>query len=385
MAAPGLYQPGEYFQGNAGSHYGGTRRRLQYEVFFPFEFTTRYPQDHSELPNLDLVDLPIPIEKLSHVTHNREARAIYEEPLQNYNFIATSKVGKAYEWDGSPRGESFKYDIVRDQGGAASRLYKYIRRDEQNPLLPGKYSWWGISTGDWLKRDDSEVFQGACENIPNKAGYLMEPPESRYGNNEFKVDLAHLLQSYQRARGDPELPDDQGPPIYLKKAGTLRYKKEICFVIVVCSSGDLDLLGQHYAAPDQVPVAVQGPGDNADLGQDPGAAPAEIPVQFLGPDPDRSVVVNFNGLINNEGLVDPALDDTVNNHIPEFFPRHICIDSYSSWVTLAFGCYFPGDHDGRITVARDKMERVDIKHDGLCVKKQPNPANRYDWNCPNQY
>lgn len=373
-AQPALgYETGQYFRGN-DSHYGGNVGRYgwQYEVFYPGEFTTRYPQGHRELQNLDLADLSIPIEKLSHVTHNTEAEAVYGERLERYNFIAKSKVGKGYILDGSPIGESFKYV---GQGHEAS--YQYIQRDEQNPLLPGKYSWWGISTGDWLGRDDSAVFRRACANVPNnyKAGYLMEPPESRYGNNEFKVDLAHLLQSYQRARGDPELPDDQGPPIYLKKAGTLRYKKEICFVIVVCSSDDLDMLGQHYAAPDQVPGAVQGPGDNADPHQDPGAAPAEIPVEFLGP--DGSVVVNFNGLINNEGLVD------VNNHIPEFFPRHIRTDR--SWVTLAFGFYFPGDHDGRITVARDIMERVDIEHGGLCVKKQPHPANRYDWNCPNQY
>ena len=93
----------------------------------------------------------IPVKKLSHITHNKEAAAIAQK--EHFRFTPQKKMGKAYKWDGSPIGESFQDDFLKPTDVNMPRLapphqqYRYISDSES--LVPGGYySWWGISPDD---------------------------------------------------------------------------------------------------------------------------------------------------------------------------------------------------------------------------------------------
>ena len=135
--------------------------------------------------------------------------------------------------------------------------YEYERVPSSAAMFPGYLSWWGISLRQWYKKDarreaELKVYCENCNKLGypancnvdkcprkymNKAGYLKEPPESRYGNVEFILSWSDIMESYKQSRTDCEVQD-----INLLKAGTLRYRCEICYVVMVTMYDD-DLPG----------------------------------------------------------------------------------------------------------------------------------------------
>ena len=102
------------------------------EVLF-HEFTSQQPwKEEANFANVQ--EETIPIFKLSHITHNHEAKRI--QGAASFTFIPNLKLGKAYEKDGSPLGETYKE--------VAENEYLEIPRSKDNPVFPGYLSWWGI-------------------------------------------------------------------------------------------------------------------------------------------------------------------------------------------------------------------------------------------------
>ena len=204
------------------------------------------------------------MDKLSHITHNKEALAIVGGG-KDYEFIPRGRYGKAYKWDGSPIGESFKDTFLNPTDEIMPKIKPscqwYTKVNDGTSLLPkGYYSWWGIS-----------VSRKYCQRfLPNESlpFYFQTPRISAYGNNSFSVELTRLLRCYQTSHEDGR---GIRPDICLLRGGTLRYRHEVCYVIIVCMEG------HRYSEPLKEYPAIK-----------PGA---------------KNLVVDFQDLTDDNGIV----------------------------------------------------------------------------------
>ena len=119
----------------------------------------------------------------------------------HYCFTAAKKYGKCgYEvTDGSPLGESYRCDLKRSAPTAKTK-YTPVTKD-QLVLPDGHYIWWGTSTG---------------------------PPSSMYGSEKLTISFKSVLGTFKCGQTG-----DRDADVFFRVGGTLRYKKEICYVIVV--------------------------------------------------------------------------------------------------------------------------------------------------------
>ena len=175
----------------------------------------------------------IPIQRLCHVTHNKEADGIRSTVSTQgcYTFKPAQKLGKQYGDDRFPLGETYQYKPKQQRFGR-------IPRSPDNPVFPGYYSWWGVSVTEWYKGGGSSLAEEIRPLQRFKRGDVAEfvspEPKSRYGNKSFSIDFSKLLLSYQESRTDVQ----EGGNVFLRVGGTLRYKWEICYVVIVCLQHD---------------------------------------------------------------------------------------------------------------------------------------------------
>ena len=122
----------------------------------------------------------------------------------HYCFEPKQKYGKCgYEvTDGSPLGESYRCVLNRKTPTTETQ---YTKVTDKELLLPdGYYVWWGPS------------------NIKS----------SMYGTEKLTTSFKSALGKFKWFHRDPDEPS-QAPDVYFRVGGTLRYKKEICYVIVI--------------------------------------------------------------------------------------------------------------------------------------------------------
>ena len=316
---------------------------MLYEVFFPGKYVSDHPWrdeawekwDDSQYKLLDkLKPVKVPICKISHVSHNMEAEGIKctSSSYFTYTFKPRQKVGKAYIKDGRPLGESYK-EVCH---------YKYDHIPATESVLPGYYSWWGVSlTGvPEAKRIRQAIKKQLNRHKYELADYLKDPPESRYGNNEFSTKLSTILQHYCRSR------QCLMKEAYLKLGGTLRYRQEICYVIVICTEEDLGRLSD-----------------------------------FPNLDPRKSEVFDSNGLLSENGNIKNF------RAVPIFetaYPVQACNDHSCSWEAIAFALHYPSS-DNVIRCHKDNISCNTIHHD-FCTSTYPlknYTDKKYIWKCPN--
>ena len=294
------------------------------EVFFPNRFTVdkhsgKAPDMFPNYPE-ELNGIAVPIECLTHVTHDKEASEIFQDGY--FEFKARKKFGKTRAYDGSPCGESLRPSQVN---------VGYFQITDKDAVFPGYYSWWGVH----LKHTPlPHAIQGVLDRIKEEQGfttfvpdYLKVNPQSWYGNHAFVCNFEHLLTAYANAR------DIGIGNIYIRKGGTLRYELEICYVLIICTDNDEDRR------------------ELADFD----------PLQLKSPE------FQTNGLIRADGcLEDPAA-------IANFYPR--CIISWAaktikrtySYENVAFAFYFPEDGSSMVVVGDRKI--VDHNLHNLCIRK----------------
>lgn len=212
-----------------------------YEVVFRYHHVMHFPwgQNDEEVEHLEgyrnrgvnvpLQDEVIQVKRLCHVTHEEPARQISGDP-ESYTFIPKQKMGKP------ARENRQTYAIREPMEGAPNGQTGYQRIPEGEEVFPGFYVWWSVAV------DDDQTIDWTDIKYNNEAGkyYITDgfrkPTQSVYGNKMFIVDFNTMLQCYQESfveRGDPL------PRIQLRCGGTLRYKREIMKVIIVCREGDL--------------------------------------------------------------------------------------------------------------------------------------------------
>ena len=187
------------------------------EILFEKEFVSYLPWRRAVHPASIFNQ---PIATLCHVTHRTEAERISAlassetDKSGEYVFFPQPKKGKCgyYITDGSPLGESYLCNL-KGSIPNENTVYKAVSPDQH--LLPkGSYSWWGVDE-------------------PGK--------ESKYGSCKFSVSFGDLLRAFQKSHSK----FGQKPSLSFRKAGTLRYRYEICYVIVVHASTDDDRYIRH--------------------------------------------------------------------------------------------------------------------------------------------
>ena len=104
-------------------------------------------------------------------------------------------------------------------------------------LLPGKYSWWGIELPSGFAPPQLE---GQCDGLRPILSPLFKPSESIYGTVKIKTMFSELQISYCESRlaSLKRSIDPRSVEVGFKIGGTLLYKREICFVIIMYMKGD---------------------------------------------------------------------------------------------------------------------------------------------------
>ena len=271
--------------------------------------------------------LSVPIAYLSHCTHNEQARQI--EDNDKYRCF------KAYRKD--PRENTHVYNI---EERTTRQLY------DHHSVLPGYLSWWGISTVEWYNSYDesgkntreivSRMAQGDSTThetiyVPPYLQYCNGKACSVYGGNSFSCSFNNLIESYRKSR----ITCNENR-IHLKKAGTLRYMHEICYVILVCMEKDLR---------------------NEDISSMPAANEPDINMG-IGVKYFNSDYAHDGGWLNDMNVR--------SEFISEYPIRAIygscCFRKFYSWDTLNFAFYFP-EQQGQLKVKSKYINRAATKHD----------------------
>lgn len=159
------------------------------------------------------------IESLYHVTHQREFDQIFEPGHNQFCLRSHEKKGKhGYNVsDGSPLGDSYSA-LHNDDPPTEDSQYRYHSPDVS--LLPGSYIWWSVGIEPQHKIFAYNNFW-ASEIFPNGQSSI-------YGSKKIYGDFKDVLVAYQECFGK-NLP----PPIELRIGGTLRYKREVCHIVIV--------------------------------------------------------------------------------------------------------------------------------------------------------
>ncbi len=335
----------------------GSKRCKYYEVLTPNEFTPKqpwgsfpqdkwdelgecYPEHLRKTPNFTT---HIPIYRVSHTTHDEAAMSIGSTlPQGYYTFKTRARLGKQGDltWDettsygGASLGETYKQ--------LESGEFELLQRSEASPVFPGYLSWWGIDVKPFYNTQEGNEL---CENINDikrnrlyyVPDYLNERPSSRYGNNSYSLAFPDLLTSYQTARDDKP-----GGTVQLKVGGTLLYKQEICYVVMVGLEGDEKLQSM----------------------------PSMGDYEYFSP-------FQHKGLINSEGVV-------INpQKTPNFRALYIVYKTHNqfNWEQLVFALYFPNPEQ-ELTCQENLVQTSSVEHN-FCISTQP-PPNGGKWVCPNK-
>ena len=302
------------------------------ELFFPNRFTVetysgKAPDMFPNYPE-ELKGIAVPIEYLIHVTHSKEASEICQD--SHFEFKARKKFGKTREYDGRSCGDTFRPSQM-----SAGYFFKITDRDA---VFPGYYSWWSVHLRHTQLPDDIQRWLDRIkEEKPLVPDYLNVNPHSRYGNHAFVHSFKGLLTAYANARDQDE--EERQGNVCIRKGGTLRYKSEICYVLIICTDNDDDELADFD------------------------------PLQLKSPE------FQTNGLIRADGrLANPAA-------IATFYPRCIISSTLSakySYENVAFAFYFPEDRSSMLV---DRCAKERVGHN-FCIKTQPTKLG--GWKCPNE-
>ena len=274
---------------------------IVYDSFVPFIYHPWGEQPRHSEP------LYIPVSQLCHVTHRDQGRHITRN-REIFQFETNSKVGKSLEEgdieNGCYWGESYRF--VGGDLSIPNEHMLYERIPALGQVIPGLYTWWGLYVED--------PPPGTQDTLPN---YLKTPPNSIYGSTAFVISFHDILKSYASARSC-----SSHKKVCLRVGGTMRYKREIAYVIIVCTTSDEQELF-HY---DTVR--------------------------------SRGEPIDMQGLVNDNGVI------VDNTRAPLFTTKyHNTFDSYE---TLNFAFYFPEKRDFE---CRSHVIQVkDVQHSG-CIRK----------------
>ena len=216
--------------------------RKYHVMHFPWGPNNEVVEHLKGYPNVPLQDEVIQVRRLCHVTHEEQARLIISEDHEFYTFIPKQKMGR-------PAGEDRQTYAIREPMQEAPNGQTGYQRilggeevfpggeevlPEDKEVFPGFYVWWSVAVDDDQTIHWRDMYFNEAGKYYITDGFR-KPTQSVYGNKMFIVDFNTMLQCYQEAFVEqPSL-----PRILLRCGGTLRYKREIMKVIIVCREEDL--------------------------------------------------------------------------------------------------------------------------------------------------
>ena len=276
----------------------GTDIKRNYEIYFPNSHVAYDPCG----------PLRFPVLNLCHATHDSEAAQIQE--IHCNLFTPRQKTGKSYIPGSGYHSYGESYCCTVQTPNPDMECYQPIFPAE--PIFPGYYSWWGLDVEVHLRPSWIE-----SRILPH---YLKTPVESVYGRNAFLYGFNELLESYAMSRGCGV------GDVYLKLGGTLRYKCEIAYVVIVCTSSDCEILHNY-------------------------------------PPITQSKVLDSDHLVDENGKI-------CNPHQGLYFAtRHM--NRYFAYETLNFAFYFSFGHKFRCSPKQPLMITHDycVRHGKVCPQK----------------
>ena len=276
---------------------------IVYDSFIPFIYHPWGEQPCQSEP------LYIPVSQLCHVTHEKQGRRIMRN-REIFQFETNSKVGKSLEEryieNGCYCGESYRF--VGGDLSTPNEHMLYERIPPRGQVIPGLYTWWGLYVED--------PPPGPQDTLPN---YLKSPPNSIYGSTAFVISFHDILKSYASAR---DRSCSSHKKVCLRVGGTMRYKREIAYVIIVCTTSDEKELFRYDTVT------------------------------------SRGEPIDMQGLVNENGVI------VDNARAPLFTTKyHNTFDSYE---TLNFAFYFPKECDFKCNSHAIQVKNVE--HSG-CIRK----------------
>lgn len=266
------------------------------EVYYPKKLVTHFPWGKCKR---EKSHRPQQIWKISHITHKKNVADM--DKGTHYCFTAAKKYGKCgYKvTDGSPLGESYRCDL-KCSAPKAETKYTSITKD-QLVLPDGYYIWWGTSTG---------------------------PSSSMYGSEKLTTNFKSVLGKFKYGQTS-----DPNADVFFRVGGTLRYRKEICYVIVVHTE----------------------------------RASAEIKAL---PPLKNDTHFKLKGFLDANGRV---VDWKAT---PAFTSKSYSNGSYDHF---AFAFYF-SDGDNPLRLEKSKVEKTQVKHTQCIRSFLPEGAKK--WRCP---
>lgn len=203
----------------------------KYEVVFRHHHVMHVPWGPNDevvehlvgYPNVPLQNEVIQVRRLCHVTHKEEAREISGD--QGYTFISQQKMGRP------AREIRQTYAIREPMEEAPNGQTQYQRIPEGDEVFPGFYVWWSVAVEEAQTIHWEDMYYNEAGKYYITDGFR-KPTQSVYGNKMFIVKFNTMLQCYQESFVER-------PRILLRCGGTLRYKREIMKVIIVCREEDL--------------------------------------------------------------------------------------------------------------------------------------------------
>ena len=195
----------------------------KWEVFFQNEFIFNQPwgedpiNEHlpsryrniQESMTLNLRDVP---HNVAHVTHYVNAEQIISS---GFKVNAFPKRGL---------NEDYSYQCVNREDG----IFKPI--NDATPLIPydGSFSWWSIE----LNEDHDHLGRKNINGVDCRTSFLFDKNQSIYGHVKFSMKFDDLISNYAQSRGE------SCENVLYKVGGTLRYRREVCYTIIVCVTDD---------------------------------------------------------------------------------------------------------------------------------------------------
>ena len=281
-------------------------------------------------------NVEVTVEKLCHITHDEEYKEITKDtkyvfkPRQKFGKVGyrnhfREQVGKSY----------VRCDVPSALPPNYQTDYRCVREDEE--ILPGYYIWWSIDHSCIPTMDLTKTIRsGYYSSEP-----FQTPIKSHYGNHKITCNIRELLQCYQNAYGSPL------PRIEFRCGGTLRYRNEICYVVIVCAEENL--------SKEEFPVMWE-----------------EVLKDGYGSD-GKVESVKLPQVIIRNGILGYYVGDNFRDRKTTFY----------SWDTYAFAFHFP---DKTFTLEPKSVEIFHeiVQHDGdKCLKRKPNPSKKDKLTCPN--
>ena len=192
-------------------------------MFFPNEFTFNQPwgkdpitkqllsryHNLQEPLTLNLDSIP---HNVAHVTHYENAKQIISSRFKINAFPKRGSNG------------DYSYQCTNRKDG------KFKQIDDVTPLIPydGSFSWWSIE----LNQDHDHLDYKNINGVGCYTSFLFDKNQSMYGHVKFSMKFNDLISNYTRSRGE------SCKKIQYKVGGTLRYQREVCYVIIVCVTDD---------------------------------------------------------------------------------------------------------------------------------------------------